>query len=177
VFSREEVLALVRAAESERDAALYLTAAIPGLRLGELLALRWEHVDFEADTIRVERNYAAGREGTPESGRAVPMMEEVAKALARLGQRYRFTAARDLRLLRRARAPPRLQVAQRSLQGSARPERSCGACASTSCATPFGTHAIRHADAREVMLMLSPEPGDEKLSSPDREALTLTIGG
>jgi len=42
-------MALVRAAGSERDGALYLTAAFTGLRLGELLALRWGAVDFEAD--------------------------------------------------------------------------------------------------------------------------------
>jgi Phage integrase, N-terminal SAM-like domain len=40
VFSLEEVLALVRAASSTQDAAIYLTAAFTGLRRGELLALR-----------------------------------------------------------------------------------------------------------------------------------------
>jgi NAD(P)-dependent dehydrogenase (short-subunit alcohol dehydrogenase family) len=38
VFSPEEVWALVRAAASEQDAALFLTAAFTGLRMGELLA-------------------------------------------------------------------------------------------------------------------------------------------
>ena len=39
-FSPEEVWALVRAAGSEQDAALFLTAAFTGLRMGELLALQ-----------------------------------------------------------------------------------------------------------------------------------------
>ncbi len=40
-YSREEIDALVRAAAGEQDAAIYLTAAMTGLRRGELVALRW----------------------------------------------------------------------------------------------------------------------------------------
>jgi integrase len=39
-FSPEEVWALVRAAASEQDAALFLTAAFTGLRMGGMLALQ-----------------------------------------------------------------------------------------------------------------------------------------
>jgi integrase len=45
VFSRAEVMALVEPAENEQDGVLYLTAAFTGLRLGELLGLRWEDID------------------------------------------------------------------------------------------------------------------------------------
>jgi integrase len=53
VFSPEEVLAVVRAAESEQDGAIYLTAASTGLRRGELIALRWRDVDFAGSVVRV----------------------------------------------------------------------------------------------------------------------------
>ncbi len=85
-YTPEEVWALVNAADSEQDAAIYLTAAFTGLRRGELVALRVRDVDFERSTIRVEGSYAYGELSTPKSGkpRAVPMANEVAQALARL---------------------------------------------------------------------------------------------
>jgi len=89
VFSPDEVWALVRAAHDELDGAIYLTAAFTGLRRGELLALRWRDIDFGASTIRVRGSYAANVETLPKSGkvRAVPMVGEVATALARLSSR------------------------------------------------------------------------------------------
>jgi integrase len=88
VFSPEEVMALVRAAESEQDAAIYLTAAFTGLRRGELVALRWRDVDFAGCVIRVRASYSAGALTTPKSGklRSVPMAPQVAETLARLGR-------------------------------------------------------------------------------------------
>jgi integrase len=98
VFSPEEVMALVRTASSEQDAAIFLTAAFTGLRRGELLALRWRDIDFTASVIRVRASYAGGRVTTPKSGkvRSVPMAPSVASALARLGQRGWFVAGDDL---------------------------------------------------------------------------------
>ncbi len=56
-----EVEALVRAVPDDdlgpTDRALYLTAAMTGLRQGELLALRWRDIDWSAGKVRVRRNY------------------------------------------------------------------------------------------------------------------------
>ena len=98
VYSPEEVWALVRAAASELDAAIYLTAAFTGLRMGELLALRWREVDFAGSLVRVRASYYAGALTTPKSGkvRAVPLAPDVAKVLAQLSRRELFTDDDDL---------------------------------------------------------------------------------
>ncbi len=96
-YSREEISALARAAASEQDAAIYLTAAMTGLRRGELVALRWRDVDFPGQAIRVRANYSFGELVTPKSGkvRSVPMIPEVAQALARLSHREHHTSEQD----------------------------------------------------------------------------------
>jgi integrase len=98
VFSPEEVWALVRAAESEQDAAIFLSAAFTGLRMGELLALRWRDVDFAGNAVRVRASYYLSQLTTPKSGkvRAVPLAPAVATALAALGRRKDWIGDDDL---------------------------------------------------------------------------------
>jgi len=98
VFAPEEVWALARAAASEQDAAVYLTAAFTGLRMGELLALRWRDVDFAGSAVRVRASYYNGHLTTPKSGkvRAVPLAPDVANALAQLGRRVDWVGDDDL---------------------------------------------------------------------------------
>ena len=98
VFSPEEVMALVRAADSDQDAAIFLTAAFTGLRQGELVALHWRDVDFPGSAIRVRASYTNGHLTSPKSGkvRSVPMAPRVAETLARLSQREFWTGDDDL---------------------------------------------------------------------------------
>lgn len=99
----EELAALLREIPDDVlgtvERPLYITAAMTGLRQGELIALRWRDVDWKAGLIRVRRNYTRGRFGTPKSKRstrAVPMPERVAIALKRHFERSHYTAPDDL---------------------------------------------------------------------------------
>jgi integrase len=81
------------------DRAMILTAAMTGLRKGELIALRWRDVDWTAARIRVRQNYVRGEFGTPKSKRStrsVPMADEVGGELERLFKRSRFRGDGDL---------------------------------------------------------------------------------
>jgi len=98
VLTAPEVHALAQAAASTQDAVLYLTAAFTGLRMGELLALRWRDIDFPRQAIHVRASFAKDVESTPKSGaaRTVPMVDDVARELAQLGGRDVFTGLSDL---------------------------------------------------------------------------------
>lgn len=89
----EEVEALLRAVPDDplgrAERVIYLTAAITGMRQGELFALRWRDVDWTARRIRVRRNYVRGEFGTPKSkrsSRSVPLASRVASELELLFQ-------------------------------------------------------------------------------------------
>jgi integrase len=78
---------------------LYLTAAMTGLREGELRGLRWRDVDFEAKRIRVVSPFVRGEFGDPKSagsGRSVPMAERVSDALGQLRERSPYSHDADL---------------------------------------------------------------------------------
>ena len=77
-------LALLLNSLSDPCRTLAVIAALTGLRIGELLALRWKHVDFTHDAIRVREAVYEGQFGSPKtksSRRDVPMSQPVRKAL------------------------------------------------------------------------------------------------
>jgi len=151
VYSTEEVMALVRQADSSQDGAIFLTAAFTGLRMGELLALRWRDVDFPLQAIRVRASYTHKALDTPKNrtGRTVPMIDAVAAELARLSSRPLFTGPDDLVFPGEAgsflddSALRRRYKAARA-RGGLRPLRF------HDLRHTFGTHAIRTADPREL---------------------------
>lgn len=55
-FTREEEKKFLDCAEGDALYTLFVTALDTGIRLGELLALTWDDIDFEAVEIRVNKN-------------------------------------------------------------------------------------------------------------------------
>jgi integrase len=86
-----------RAWEDRQDAEFYRVAGYTGMRLGELLALRWEDVDLERRLVIVHRSVSAGVEGPTKSrhARALPLADVAAGALARLAERGDYTGRTD----------------------------------------------------------------------------------
>jgi integrase len=84
-----EVHVLVKAAAevNGQDAVMFQLSAFCGLRLGELLDLRWGAVDIARAALHVESSYVRNIEGTPKShaARTVPVAREVAEALEKHG--------------------------------------------------------------------------------------------
>jgi integrase len=78
----------VRQADDQRDAALYVLASYAGLRLGELLALRWCDISFSRSTVTVSRAWSAGKLTSPKSlrPRSVPLASEPLRELQRLSR-------------------------------------------------------------------------------------------
>jgi len=86
-----------RAGEDRQDAELYRIAAHTGLRLGELLALRWEDVNLVERRLVVQRALSDRTEGPTKSWQArfIPIADGGAGAFARLARRAEFTSAAD----------------------------------------------------------------------------------
>lgn len=130
-----------RRAEDRQDAELFRVMFYSGVRLGEVLALRWRHVHFLPDlsgaVLSVERAVSAGIEKEPKSrrGRQVPMPRAGAEALARLGRRDDFTGPDDYVFCNRYGG---------RLDGSALRRRYKRATAAAGL-RPLKLHGLRHA--------------------------------
>jgi len=98
-----ELEAVLRAvpddARGPTERALYLTAAMTGLRQGELIGLRWQDIDWPAARVRVRQSYVRGEFGAPKSrrsSRSVPLADRVAGELDRHFTRSAYKGDEDL---------------------------------------------------------------------------------
>jgi integrase len=155
----EGVEALLRAVDLDHEwgpteHALYRTAAMTGLRQGELLALRWRDVDRLAGRVRVRRNYVRGEFGAPKSrrsSRSVPMAETFGSGdLSLRGTSGRGTPRRTGKALGRWRGWGRLRLAW------SRPDRSARRATGVHVGGASVDARPASAQAPSVALRLSP---------------------
>ena len=103
-LSQEELIAVVeqgvRGSSWELvERALYLMAAMTGLRQGELLGLRWIDLDMRALKVRVRQAYVRGEFKAPKSRRGVrgvPLADRLVDALQVLAEHSEFIDEDDL---------------------------------------------------------------------------------
>jgi integrase len=75
-LTNEEARRVLAACRDDREHLLVLALAYTGMRKSEVAGLRWEAIDFEAQTIRLE-----AAETKTNTGRTVPLHPRLAKAL------------------------------------------------------------------------------------------------
>lgn len=90
-FTPEQAARFLAAAETTPYGTLFKVALISGMRPGEYFALAWSCVDWENDSVRVERSlirpsgkpWFFGPPKTPQSRRTIPLPTQVMEELAR----------------------------------------------------------------------------------------------
>jgi integrase len=154
-----------RNTEDRRDADAFRLLFFTGLRLGEVLALRWEDVDLNDRLLLVRRAVSAGQETLPKGRhhRFVPLPAPAVTTLAKLADRPDFTGPNDYVLCNRwgARLDP--SALRR------RYKRGCQAAG----LRPVKLHGLRHAAGSLIARTSDPVfvrdfLGHSKLSTTDR---------
>ncbi len=154
-----------RAREDLQDAELFRVAAYTGLRLGELLALRWADVNLADRRLVVHRALSDRIEGPTKGWQArfLPIADPAAKAFARVAERGEFVAADDYVFCSRLGRP---------LDGSALRRRFKRAAAAAGLRV-LRFHALRHGAGSLVARQADPRwvqgfLGHSKLTTTER---------
>jgi integrase len=87
-WNYEELLRFLAAVADDGNVAFWTVAAFTGVRVGEMVALRWANVDLSGSTLTVCESVGSGRDGaytkTPKSdasGRVIELDEELVECL------------------------------------------------------------------------------------------------
>jgi integrase len=151
---------------NEQDASLFVVAAFTGLRLGEVLALRWSDIDFAGARITVARAMSAGEEASTTKSRryrVVPLADQAAAELERISRRPHFTGRDDFVFCRTDGGPidrttVRRRFARAQAAADVRPRRF------HDLRHTFGSLAIRSLDSVTVQAMM----GHSRLTTTER---------
>src|SRR5918995_49608 len=69
-LNRDQTRVLLKTAEGHRLEALYIVAVHTGMRPGEMLALKWDDVDFDSETLQLKRALSDGEFTAPKTARS-----------------------------------------------------------------------------------------------------------
>jgi len=151
--------------EDHRDAEAFRLLFYTGVRVGELLTLRWADIDLDRRMLFIRRGLSAGEERLPKGGRPrlVPIPTPAMISLQRLRSRPDFISPDDYVLVNRI---------GRRLDPSALRRRYKGACAAAGL-RPVKLHGLRHAAGSLIARTSDPVfvrdfLGHSKLSTTDR---------
>jgi len=151
--------------ENHRDAEAFRLLFYTGVRVGELLTLRWADIDLERRMLFIRRGLSAGEERLPKGGRPrlVPIPTPAMLSLQRLRLRTDFVNPDDYVLVNRI---------GRRLDPSALRRRYKRACAAAGL-RPVKLHGLRHAAGSLIARTSDPVfvrdfLGHSKLSTTDR---------
>jgi integrase len=151
--------------KSKRSPAAFRLLFYTGLRLGELLTLRWEDVNLPDRLLLVRRGLSSGQETLPKGRRHrfVPLSTPAASALARLASRNDYVQPDDYLLANRF---------GRRLDASALRRRYKRACAAAGL-RPVRLHGLRHSAGSLIARTADPVfvrdfLGHSKLTTTDR---------
>lgn len=150
---------------NDQDAALFTFAAFTGLRMGELLALRWRDIDFAGGVLLVSRAISDGKETSTKSRkpRVVPLAQQAKDAVWRLRDRGCFNGRNDLVFCRDDGGPlDRSAVRKRFIR--AQEKAGVRVRRFHDLRHTFGTLAIRRFDLVSVKDMM----GHSKLATTER---------
>ena len=162
---KDEAEIAARRQEDCRDADAFRLLFYTGIRLGELLTLRWEDVQLDGRLLFVRRGLSAGEERLPNGGRSrvVPLPSAAVATLERLRDRKDFVQPGDYVLANRF---------GRRLDPSA-VRRRYKRARNAAGLRPIKLHGLRHAAGSLVARTSDPVfvrdfLGHAKLSTTDR---------
>ncbi len=171
ILDEEQVrLFLAEAKRSSPHHLLYLAALLTGMRQGELLALRWRHVDTLLGTIAVQQTLvrlggevAFKEPKTPKSRRVVAIAPLLTEALARA----RGTASRDALVFAQADGKP--------LHGHNITRRDLQAVLTRAKLPRIRFHDLRHTHASHLLMQGVPVKVVQERLGHATPAVTLGI--
>jgi integrase len=113
VYSTDEIARLLDAAEPGRDHTMFLTAALTGIRHGDLLALQWGDFDLEAGKMTVRRSVSWAKAPNGEEDNATGIDLEPSQGQGTFRPVFKFTKPKTAAGIRTIPLAPELVSALR----------------------------------------------------------------